>query len=28
MLAVKKFWPTLSEELGVDPQYTQEGNLR
>ena len=28
MLAVKKFWPTLSEELGVDTQYTQEGNLR
>ncbi|WP_455677830.1 NAD(P)/FAD-dependent oxidoreductase [Sharpea azabuensis] len=28
MLAVEKFWPTLSKELGVDTEYTQEGNLR
>ena len=25
---VKNIWPTLSEELGVDTEYTQEGNLR
>lgn len=28
MCAVEKFWPGLSEELGVDTEYTQEGNLR
>lgn len=28
MCAVKNFWPTLSEELGVDTEYTQKGNLR
>ena len=28
MCAVQKFWPTLSEELGVDTEYTQDGNLR
>lgn len=25
---VQNIWPTLSEELGVDTEYTQEGNLR
>lgn len=25
---VKNIWPGLSEELGVDTEYTQEGNLR
>ena len=25
---VKNIWPTLSEELGVDTEYTQGGNLR
>ncbi|MDY5812798.1 MAG: FAD-binding oxidoreductase [Treponema sp.] len=25
---VKNLWPTLSEELGVDTEYTQDGNLR
>jgi sarcosine oxidase subunit beta len=25
---VKNLWPGLSEELGVDTEYTQEGNLR
>lgn len=25
---VKNLWPTLSEELGVDVEYYQEGNLR
>lgn len=28
MAAVQKFWPTLSEELGRDTEYTQKGNLR
>lgn len=28
MLAVQKFWPTLSEELGVNTEYTQKGNIR
>lgn len=28
MTAVQKFWPTLSEELGRDVEYTQKGNLR
>ena len=28
MAAVQKFWPTLSEELGHDVEYTQKGNLR
>lgn len=28
MLAVQKFWPHLSEELGVDTEYTQKGNIR
>lgn len=28
MCAVEKFWPHLSEELGVDTEYTQEGNIR
>ena len=28
MAAVQKFWPTLSEELGRDVEYTQKGNLR
>lgn len=26
--SVEKFWPTLSEELGVDVEYYQAGNLR
>ena len=28
MYGIKHFWPTLSEELGVDTEYTQKGNLR
>ncbi|MGN0152550.1 MAG: NAD(P)/FAD-dependent oxidoreductase [Wujia sp.] len=28
MYGVKNIWPTLSEELGVDVEYYQEGNLR
>lgn len=28
MCAVQKFWPTLSEELGVNTEYTQKGNIR
>lgn len=28
MYGIKNFWPTLSEELGVDTEYTQKGNLR
>ncbi|MFP4662639.1 MAG: NAD(P)/FAD-dependent oxidoreductase [Halanaerobiales bacterium] len=28
MYAVKNQWPTLSDELGVDVEYYQEGNLR
>lgn len=28
MYAIKNMWPTLSEELGVDVEYCQEGNLR
>ncbi|MDO4288793.1 MAG: FAD-binding oxidoreductase [Eubacterium sp.] len=28
MYAIKNLWPTLSEELGVDCEYYQEGNLR
>lgn len=28
MYGIQKYWPTLSEELGVDTEYTQEGNLR
>lgn len=28
MAAVQKFWPGLSEELGVDTEYTQKGNIR
>lgn len=28
MYAVKNFWPTLSEELGVDVEYCCKGNLR
>ncbi len=28
MYAVKHMWPTLSEELGVDVEYCQAGNLR
>lgn len=28
MYGIKHFWPTLSEELGVDVEYTQKGNLR
>lgn len=28
MTAVQKFWPCLSEELGVDTEYTRKGNLR
>lgn len=28
MCAVEKFWPHLSEELGVETEYTQKGNLR
>lgn len=28
MYAVKNMWPTLSEELGMDVEYYQRGNLR
>ena len=28
MWGIKTLWPTLSEELGVDCEYYQEGNLR
>lgn len=28
MYGIKYLWPTLSEELGVDVEYTQRGNLR
>lgn len=28
MYAIQNMWPTLSEELGVDIEYTQKGNLR
>ena len=28
MYGIKNLWPTLSEELGVDTEYTQKGNLR
>ena len=28
MYGIKNLWPTLSEELGVDVEYYQEGNLR
>lgn len=28
MTAVQKFWPSLSEELGVNTEYTQKGNIR
>ena len=28
MYGVKNIWPTLSEELGVDVEYHQDGNLR
>ena len=28
MYGIQNFWPTLSEELGVDTEYTQKGNLR
>lgn len=28
MYAVENMWPTLSEELGVDVEYYQKGNLR
>ena len=28
MWGIKNLWPTLSEELGVDVEYTQKGNLR
>ena len=28
MYAVNNMWPTLSEELGVDVEYYQRGNLR
>lgn len=28
MYGIKHIWPTLSEELGVDCEYTQKGNLR
>jgi sarcosine oxidase subunit beta len=28
MYAIQKHWPTLSEELGVDVEYCQQGNLR
>lgn len=28
MYGIKYLWPTLSEELGVDVEYTQKGNLR
>lgn len=28
MYAVQNIWPNLSEELGVDIEYEQKGNLR
>ena len=28
MYGIQHIWPTLSEELGVDVEYTQKGNLR
>ncbi|MDD5949378.1 MAG: FAD-binding oxidoreductase [Lachnospiraceae bacterium] len=28
MYGIQHLWPTLSEELGVDVEYTQKGNLR
>ena len=28
MYGIRNLWPTLSEELGVDTEYTQKGNLR
>ena len=28
MYGIQHMWPTLSEELGVDVEYTQKGNLR
>ena len=28
MYGIKHMWPTLSEELGVDTEYTQKGNIR
>jgi len=28
MYGIKNLWPTLSEELGMDVEYYQEGNLR
>lgn len=28
MYGIKHLWPNLSEELGVDVEYTQKGNLR
>ena len=28
MYGIKNMWPTLSEELGVDTEYTQKGHLR
>lgn len=28
MWGIQNIWPTLSEELGVDVEYTQKGNLR
>lgn len=28
MWGIKNLWPNLSDELGVDTEYTQEGNLR
>ena len=28
MYGIKNMWPTLSEELGVDTEYTQMGNIR
>jgi len=28
MWGIENLWPTLSEELGVDVEYTQKGNLR
>ena len=28
MYAVRHIWPTLTEELGVDIEYEQKGNLR
>lgn len=28
MYGIKHIWPTLSEELGIDTEYTQKGNIR